>query len=127
MSGLSDPFCVLEVFGQRQRTRFVKDTSSAFFDETFYFNFKDLKREQIAEGTLKISVYDHNYIRSNDLIGIYQVSPSYFDSPSAIYSNCSFRRSIYKLFTINQIMNSIVMWQLFVILNRKMLLDRKVC
>jgi hypothetical protein len=72
-SGLSDPFCVLEVFGQKQKTRVIKESSQCFFDETFYFNFKDVKREQLAEGSLKVTVYDHNWFRANELIGQYQI------------------------------------------------------
>ena len=73
ISGLSDPFCIMEVFGQQKRSRTISETSSVVFDETFYFNFKDVKREQISDGTIKVSVYDRNWIRANELIGIYQV------------------------------------------------------
>ena len=73
MSGMSDPFVVVEVMGQRYKTRYVKEVVSAFFNETFYFNFKDLKREQIAEAHMKLYLYDHNWFRSNELIGTYQI------------------------------------------------------
>lgn len=59
MSGMSDPFVVVEVMGQKYKTRYVKEVVSAFFNETFYFNFKDLKREQIAEAHMKLHLYDH--------------------------------------------------------------------
>jgi hypothetical protein len=52
--------------------------SGAVYDEWFYFNFKDLRKEQIAEAHLKVSVFDYNFFRSNELIGIYQVFQSTF-------------------------------------------------
>jgi len=48
--------------------------SGNFFDEVFYFNFKDLKKEQLAQAHMKISVFDHNWFRKNQLIGVYQVN-----------------------------------------------------
>ena len=72
-SGMSDPFAVVEVLGQKQKTRYMKEVSSAFFNETFYFNFKDLKKEEIAEASVKITVYDHYWLRSHETIGVYQV------------------------------------------------------
>jgi hypothetical protein len=72
-SGLSDPFVVVELMGQKQKTKVFNEVSGAVYDEWFYFNYKDLRREQIAEAHLKLSVYDHNWLRSNELIGLYQV------------------------------------------------------
>eukprot|EP01035_Chromulina_nebulosa_P020400 gene20400-26471_t len=72
ISGLSDPQCYIEIFGQKQKTRIIRNSLAGFFDETFYFNFKDLKREQIQDGTLKITVYNYNWFRPSQLIGFYQ-------------------------------------------------------
>ena len=72
-SGLSDPFVIAEVFGLKQKTQYFKEVNAAFFNETFYFNVKDMKKDQIAEAQLKLTVYDHNWFRSHELIGIYQV------------------------------------------------------
>lgn len=73
-SGLSDPFVSVDVLGQKRRTEHKHDVSGAFFNETFYFNFKDLKKDQIMEAHLTMSLYDHNWFRSNELIGLYSVS-----------------------------------------------------
>lgn len=80
-SGLSDPIIFVELMGQRQCTRPIYEVNSAFFDQTFFFNFKDLKREQLFEAHVKISVYDYNFFRSNELIGVYQADlPSIYAS-----------------------------------------------
>jgi hypothetical protein len=80
-SGLSDPIIFVEVMGQRQCTRPIYEVNSAFFDQTFFFNFKDLKREQLQEAHVKITVYDYNFFRSNELIGVYQADlPSIYVS-----------------------------------------------
>ena len=44
-----------------------------------------LKKEQVAEAHLKLTVKDHNYFWWNELIGIYQVRTTYFPSPSLHY------------------------------------------
>jgi len=59
-SGMADPLVVVELMGQKHRTRVMSQVSSAFFNETFYFSFNGLKKEQISEAHLKISVYDYH-------------------------------------------------------------------
>jgi len=40
----------VEVLGQVQRTKVAHEVvSDNFFDEVFYFSFKDLKKEQLAQ------------------------------------------------------------------------------
>jgi Ca2+-dependent lipid-binding protein len=72
-SGLSDLIVYVEVMGEKQHTKVVDSVSSCFFDDTFYFNFTDVKGEQIVNGTLTISVYDSNTFRPNVLIGSYSI------------------------------------------------------
>jgi hypothetical protein len=72
-SGASDPFVTVELMGQKHRTTWFKEELSAYYDQTFYFNFKDLKKEQIQEAQLKLTVWDHNYFRSHEFIGVYSV------------------------------------------------------
>lgn len=80
-SGLSDPLVVVECMGQVQRTRHVSEVNAALFDQTFYFNFTGLKRDQLLEASVKFSVYDHNWFRSNESIGFYSVDiPSVYAS-----------------------------------------------
>lgn len=80
-SGLSDPIIFVEIMGQRQCTRPIYEVNSAFFDQTFFFNFKNLKRDQLQEAHVKISVFDYNFFRSNEMIGIYQADlPSIYSS-----------------------------------------------
>lgn len=72
-SGLSDPYVIVELMGKSFRTKHKTETINAFFDNTFYFNFKNLTKEQLASASLKLTVLDYNYFRFNELIGIFQV------------------------------------------------------
>lgn len=72
-SGMSDPYVAIEVLGIKKKTRFQKQVNSCVFDETFYFNFEGLKKEQVAEGSMRLTVKDHNYFWFDGMIGIYQV------------------------------------------------------
>lgn len=76
-SGLSDPVIVVEVMGVKKNTGIKKEVNSAYFDETLFFNFKDLKRDQLNDATIRMSVYDWNRFRRWELIGIYSVSMFY--------------------------------------------------
>ena len=89
-TGLSDPFVVVELLGQTQQTEWFEEKSSQFFDQTFYFNFKDLKKEQVQEAHLKISLYDHNNFRSHELLGIYNVCDNRVIDFKCYYGDCVF-------------------------------------
>lgn len=73
VSGLSDLIVYVEVLGQKQHTKVINEVSSCFFDETFYFNFNDLKSELFTSNNILISVYDSNTFRPNVLIGSYSI------------------------------------------------------
>eukprot|EP00596_Hydrurales_sp_CCMP1899_P004949 CAMPEP_0119051930 /NCGR_PEP_ID=MMETSP1177-20130426/73383_1 /TAXON_ID=2985 /ORGANISM="Ochromonas sp, Strain CCMP1899" /LENGTH=1845 /DNA_ID=CAMNT_0007031303 /DNA_START=346 /DNA_END=5881 /DNA_ORIENTATION=+ len=72
-SGLSDPYVEIEVLGVKKKTRFIKEVVGCVYDETFYFSFQNLKKEQVAEAHLKLTVKDHNYLWYDELIGMYQI------------------------------------------------------
>lgn len=71
--GMSDPLVFVSIMGQKQHTRVIQNVSACFFDEWFYFSFKGVKKEELAEAQIQIAVYDYNWFRSNALIGYYQV------------------------------------------------------
>lgn len=73
-SGLSDPYVTVECMGQTQRTSTQKEVSSAVYDQTFYFKFSDLKKDQLASAGVTFKVYDANWWPwPSELIGIFQV------------------------------------------------------
>ena len=72
-SGLSDPIIFVEIMGQKQHTRVKQEVNAAFYDEVFFFTFKGLRFDQLLDARIKFSVYDYNWFRANELIGIYQV------------------------------------------------------
>lgn len=44
--------------GQRKISKIKKRNLNPYFDEVFYFNFKDLKKQQIMEGKISLTVAD---------------------------------------------------------------------
>ena len=56
LNGLADPLVYVDVMGHRQHTRVVKKTTSAVFDDTFFFNLKDVSVEEFEDGAIKVSV-----------------------------------------------------------------------
>lgn len=59
---MMNPMAIIEILGQRQYSSSKKSSTGDFYDETFYFYFKDLKKEQIAEASLKITIMDKAYM-----------------------------------------------------------------
>eukprot|EP01038_Epipyxis_sp_PR26KG_P011587 gene11587-15520_t len=72
-SGFSDPIVYVEIMNQVRHTRHVTEVDRCTFNEVLYFNFKDLKQDQLASAHVKISVYDWNRFRPYGLTGVHQV------------------------------------------------------
>ena len=70
LNGLSDPYVRIKVLGRVKKSRVVKKCTSCVFDDTFYFNFKDLSRSAIEEATIDVMVYDFDVFSAHDLIGM---------------------------------------------------------
>ena len=60
-NGVSDPQVTIEVMGRKEQTKIKRRNLNPFYDETFSFNFKDLKKEQVAVGKLVLRVADCDY------------------------------------------------------------------
>ncbi|CAH0473142.1 unnamed protein product [Peronospora belbahrii] len=87
-NGLCDPVISVECLGQRQYTVVKQKQLSCVFDEYLYFNFKQLDKETVQQGSIKISVYDADGPGSSakrsasarafdDLIGFFSVDIPY--------------------------------------------------
>lgn len=86
-NGLCDPVVSIECLGQRQHTMVKQKQLSAVFDEYLYFNFKDLDKEAIQQGSIKVSVMDADgprflakkggTSRLDDMIGFFVVDIPY--------------------------------------------------
>ncbi|UIZ28727.1 hypothetical protein KXD40_009391 [Peronospora effusa] len=57
-NGVCDPVISVECLGQRQHTVVKQKQLSCVFDEYLYFNFKNLDKETVQQGSIKISVFD---------------------------------------------------------------------
>lgn len=86
-NGLCDPVVAIECLGQRQHTMVKQKQLSCVFDEYLYFNFKDLDKEAIQQGSIKVSVLDADgprflakvggASRLDDMIGFFVVDIPY--------------------------------------------------
>lgn len=57
-NGLCDPVVSIECLSQRQHTMVKQKQLSCVFDEYLYFNFKNLDKDAIQQGSIKVSVLD---------------------------------------------------------------------
>lgn len=58
LNGLCDPVVCIECLGQRQYTSVKQKQLSCVFDETLFFTFRDLDKESVEQGSVKVSVID---------------------------------------------------------------------
>ncbi|ETV80250.1 hypothetical protein H257_06591 [Aphanomyces astaci] len=80
-TGTSDPVVYVQVLDQKQNTATKHQTLSAVWDDVLIFNFRNLDKEQMEMGALKLSVMDANTFERAELIG-----ETTFDT-SFVYSN----------------------------------------
>ena len=81
LNGTSDPIVYVECFGQRQSTQVIYGQTSCVFDELLIFNMKNLDKEQLSEGMIRVTVMDYNTLK-NTMIG-----SSAFDAATIYQSN----------------------------------------
>lgn len=64
-----------------------KKTTSCVFDETFFFNPKNVHPDQVQTETIKVSVFDADTFSRNDLIGsfTYDVQTVYYQENHEVY------------------------------------------
>ncbi|KDO24696.1 hypothetical protein SPRG_10230 [Saprolegnia parasitica CBS 223.65] len=80
-TGTSDPVVYVSVLGQEQHTAVKKQTLSAVWDDTLIFNFRNLDKDEVEAGAIKLSIMDANTLTRAELIGEIQFDVSF------IYSN----------------------------------------
>ncbi len=68
-NGTSDPVVYVEAFGQEQHTIVKQKQNSCVFDTLFFFNAKDVDRDQLEMEQITVSVFDADTFSRNDLIG----------------------------------------------------------
>ena len=71
-SGSCDPVITVTVLDQSQTTSIKEQVRDVVFDELLFFNFKGIGREELGDGTVKVSCFDADTIGRNDLVGSYQ-------------------------------------------------------
>uniref|UniRef100_M4BZV2 C2 domain-containing protein n=1 Tax=Hyaloperonospora arabidopsidis (strain Emoy2) TaxID=559515 RepID=M4BZV2_HYAAE len=87
-NGLCDPVISVECLGQRQHTMVKQKQLSCVFDEYLYFDFRNLDKETIEQGSIQISVFDADGPGSSanrpavarafdDLVGFFSVDIPY--------------------------------------------------
>ena len=66
----------------KESTKIKKKTLSPMFDEKLFFNFKKKTLEELESAQITVTVFDHNALRSNAIIGLFEIDFQY------IYCNC---------------------------------------
>jgi Ca2+-dependent lipid-binding protein len=70
LSGTSDAYVVLR-FGERiHKTRVVKQTCEPEWQQRFQF---EVSADEVQSGDLKVSVWDQDHLKADDLIGSFSV------------------------------------------------------
>jgi hypothetical protein len=72
LSGSCDPVVYMQVLDQKQNSSIKEQTRSAVYDEIFFFDFRNVGRDELSVGNLKVSVYDADTFTTSDMIGCYQ-------------------------------------------------------
>ncbi|KAF0685797.1 Aste57867_22405 [Aphanomyces stellatus] len=68
-TGTSDPVVYVDVMDQQQNTAVKPKTLNAVWDDVLIFTFRDLDKEKVEMGAIKVSVMDANTIQRAELIG----------------------------------------------------------
>ncbi|CAK4072437.1 unnamed protein product [Aphanomyces euteiches] len=76
-TGTSDPVVYVDVMEQSQNTATKSKTLSAVWDEVLIFTFRDLDKEAVEMGAIKICVMDANTLQRAELIGESQFDVSF--------------------------------------------------
>jgi hypothetical protein len=79
LSGLSDPYVLVEWGGQRQSTKIISENVNPLFDEMLYFHVRSFnakrvrQRDVISHPFIRLTVWDHNEAGSSDFLGTTKV------------------------------------------------------
>ncbi|EQC29478.1 hypothetical protein SDRG_12726 [Saprolegnia diclina VS20] len=76
-TGTSDPVVFVDVLDQTQHTATKKQTLSAVWDDILIFNFRELDKEIVEMGAIKLRVMDANTLTRAELIGETQFDTSF--------------------------------------------------
>eukprot|EP00658_Telonema_sp_P-2_P049896 TRINITY_DN3797_c0_g1_i2.p1 TRINITY_DN3797_c0_g1~~TRINITY_DN3797_c0_g1_i2.p1 ORF type:complete len:847 (-),score=240.58 TRINITY_DN3797_c0_g1_i2:167-2707(-) len=70
--GMSDPFVLVSVCGQKDQTDKFDKCSAAVFDKMMFFEFPDISSKEFQNGTIRIECFDYNAMTPNVLIGQFE-------------------------------------------------------
>ena len=74
LNNVGDPRVFVEAFGSSRSTSGRWQTSNPSWDETLFFEGKELSAEALADIVIKVSVYDVDTWKRDELIGFYEFS-----------------------------------------------------
>jgi len=73
----ADPMVEVEVLGQSKCTDYKPGTLNPNFNEMLFFNFDKVKQHELETAMISISLFDHDFVGSNNLIGKFTVDIAY--------------------------------------------------
>lgn len=76
VNGLSDPIVYAECLGKKKHTAIKKQCLNAVFDTVLFFNYSKLRKDEVEDAVIKVSVFDADFGSRNDMIGLFQLDMS---------------------------------------------------
>eukprot|EP00941_MAST-03F_sp_MAST-3F-sp1_P004856 g4856.t1 len=72
-NGTADPVVYVNVAGQKKHTPVKQKQTSCVFDSVFFFDVKDMDRDQLESTLINIEVFDADTFSRNDFIGSFAI------------------------------------------------------
>jgi FerI (NUC094) domain/C2 domain len=63
--------------GKKKTTEYQPSTENPILNEMLFFEFKDLKLNEIETGMIEITLLDHDQIGSNNMLGTFSIDMAY--------------------------------------------------
>ena len=75
--GSWDPMVEVKVGDQKKNSNYASDTLSPIFNETLFFDLKNVSTTDLEDTVINLSLYDHNSVAFNAFLGAFSVDAAY--------------------------------------------------
>ena len=67
----------VKVGDQKKNSNYASDTLSPIFNETLFFDLKNVSTTDLEDTVISLSLYDHNSVAFNAFLGAFSVDAAY--------------------------------------------------